>query len=120
MPGVLRVTEGDIRRRQARKSGLQDSKESQSLQEYIHKLQNIDAKRQFRSDKLADTVKLIEKSRKAEEERHASRKKTESQPRPTPPTSTYSATKEAIKNIHSFSEMYTKKLQEKLTRKAAA
>ena len=78
MPGVLRVTEGDIRRRQARKSELQDSKEAHSLQEYIQKLQNIDAKRQFRSDKLADTVKLIEKARKAEEERHASRKKTES------------------------------------------
>lgn len=67
MPSVLRVTEGDIRRRQTRKSELQDSKEAHSLQEYIQKLQNIDAKRQFRSEKLADTVKVIEKARKAEE-----------------------------------------------------
>lgn len=120
IPGVLRVTEGDIRRRQARKSELQNSKEAQSLQEYILKLQSIDARRQFRSDKLSDTVKLIEKARKAEEERHGSRKKTESKPRPTAPTSTHSATKEAIKNKHSFSEIYTKKLQEKLARKAVA
>ena len=64
LPSVLRVTEDDIKRRQTRKSQLQDSKEIRSLQDYVQKLQNIDAKRQFRTDKLNDTVKIIEKARK--------------------------------------------------------
>jgi hypothetical protein len=78
LPSVLRVTEDDIKRRQTRKSQLQDSKEVRSLQDYVQKLQHIDAKRQFRSDRLDDTVKVIEKARKVEAERHASRKKADS------------------------------------------
>jgi hypothetical protein len=75
---VLRVTDRDIRQRQTRKNNLEESKDIKNLQEYIQKLNNINAKRQSRSDRLADTVKLIEKERKIEEERYASRKKAES------------------------------------------
>ena len=78
LPAVLRVTERDLRQRQTRKNKLEESKDIKNLHEYIKKLSHIDAKRQNRSDRLADTAKLIEKERKLEEKRYASRKKAES------------------------------------------
>lgn len=78
LPTVLKVTDKEIKQRQTRKSKLEESKDIKNLHEYIQKLNNIDAKRQNRSDRLAETVKLIEKERKVEEERYASRKKAES------------------------------------------
>jgi hypothetical protein len=64
LPAVLKVSDREIRQKLSRKSKIEESKEFKNLQEYIQKLNHIDAKRQNRSDRLADTVKLIEKERK--------------------------------------------------------
>lgn len=124
LPGVLRVSEKEIREKQARKSQLEESRDIRNLQEYVQKLTHIEARRQNRADRLADTVKLIEKSRKAEEQRYASRKRAESleeragRPGGSATSQAGSATSQAIKNKHSFSEFYAKKLEEKAARKA--